>query len=298
MKLFNQLFRKGFSLIELSIVLIIIGLLMAAVMKGKDLIRSTEMKKFYNTFIKAWELVYTQYYDRTGTPLGGPLYTRRTLVTWNCRKERDSANKTMTVCNPSYTIIKEKIKDFVGADIAIKIGRGDYVDLIFRKGDTIENRAKEAGLELPNTGRDKTYVYKVSFTDVSPVDVWITFGSDPVRYNEYLNICIEDKCDDFLPIGWYGKGDNRGNFMLIVNVPYDVAAQIDRIIDGYADGKKGDIICVGSYKDPIDPNKFKDINIIDVNNVKDYGNSANCGGSFNLGNKTKPYVTLMYKLGI
>lgn len=268
MKKVKKAFRKGFSLIELSIVLIIIGLLMAAVMKGRDLIRSAEMKKFYNTFIKAWELAYTQYYDRTGMPLGAPLYVK------------ENGNKV-------------EIKDFVGADEVIDEDKADFV---VRKGDTIENRAKEVGLELPNTGRAKPYVYKVSFTDVSPVDVWITFGSDPVRKEEKLDICKEDKCEGKYVVNLKGNGGNRGNFMLIVNVPYDVAAQIDRIIDGYADGKKGDIICVGNYEDPKDPNEFKDI--IDVNNVTDYGNFTDCGGSLNLGNKDNPYVTLMYKLGI
>ena len=36
---------EGFTLIELSIVLIIIGLLLGAIVKGKDLIRSAELKK-------------------------------------------------------------------------------------------------------------------------------------------------------------------------------------------------------------------------------------------------------------
>ena len=257
--------RKGFSLIELSIVLIIIGLLMAAIMKGKDLIRSAEMKKFYNTFIKAWELAYTQYYDRTGMPLGAPLYVKEN-------------NENIT------------IKDFVGADEII-----NEVDFVVRKGDTIENRAKEAGLELPSTGTSKSYVYKVSFTDAAPVDVWITFGSDPLRSGENRLICKGDDCQNTENIT--GKGDNRGNFMLMVNVPYDVAAQIDRIVDGYADGSKGSIICVGSYKNPKKPNEFNDV--IDINKVKDYGNVTNCGGTLNLGNKDdKPYVTLMYKLGI
>ncbi|HIC87400.1 MAG TPA: prepilin-type N-terminal cleavage/methylation domain-containing protein [Aquificae bacterium] len=192
MKKVKKAFRIGFSLIELSIVLIIIGLLMAAVMKGRDLIRSAEMKKFYNTFIKAWELAYTQYYDRTGMPLGAPLYVK------------ENGNKV-------------EIKDFVGADEVIDEDKADFV---VRKGDTIENRAKEVGLELPNTGRAKPYVYKVSFTDVSPVDVWITFGSDPVRESENLNICIKDNCDNKdNVVNLKGNGGNRGNFMLIVNVP-------------------------------------------------------------------------------
>lgn len=62
--------RKGFTLIELSIVLIIIGLIIGGVMKGKDLINSAEQKKIYNTWIKQWQVTFNEYQDRTGNILG------------------------------------------------------------------------------------------------------------------------------------------------------------------------------------------------------------------------------------
>ena len=62
--------RKGFTLIELSIVLIIIGLIIGGVMKGKDMINSAKQKKFVTTFVKGWELAVNQYQDRTGQTLG------------------------------------------------------------------------------------------------------------------------------------------------------------------------------------------------------------------------------------
>ena len=62
--------RKGFTLIELSIVLIIVGLIIGGVMKGKDMINSAKQKKFLTTFIKGWELSVNQYQDRTGQTLG------------------------------------------------------------------------------------------------------------------------------------------------------------------------------------------------------------------------------------
>jgi len=62
--------RSGFTLIELSIVLIIIGLIIGAVMKGKDLMNSAEQKKIYNTWVKQWQIVFNTYQDRTGGVLG------------------------------------------------------------------------------------------------------------------------------------------------------------------------------------------------------------------------------------
>ena len=267
MKSFKKAFRKGFSLIELSVVLIIIGLLMAAIMKGRDLIRSAEMKKFYNNFVKAWELVYSQYYDRTGIPLGGPLYVNDT-----------STNKTV------------KLVDFVGANYTL-----NGTDFVFRDGDTIEQRAKDVGLELPNTGLDKSYKYRVTFTDAPYSTVWITFGSDPVRDADNLRVCKGDNCNNWAWVN--GTGDNRGNFMIMVNVPYDVAAQIDRIIDGRADGKSGNVICVANYENTVNPNTINST-VVDNSTVTDLGETVNCKGSLHWGNKDKPYVTLMYKLGI
>ena len=63
-------FCAGFTLIEMAIVLIIIGIIIGAVVKGKDLIRGAEQKKIYSKFLNSWEMAYNAYYDRTGWILG------------------------------------------------------------------------------------------------------------------------------------------------------------------------------------------------------------------------------------
>jgi len=68
---FNQITNnKGFTLIEMAIVLIIIGIIIGAVIKGKDLIRSAEQKKIYTKYLNAWRTGYANFYDRTGKRLG------------------------------------------------------------------------------------------------------------------------------------------------------------------------------------------------------------------------------------
>ncbi|RLB26405.1 MAG: hypothetical protein DRG71_02265, partial [Deltaproteobacteria bacterium] len=62
--------QAGFTLIEMAIVLIIIGIIIGAVVKGKDLVHSAKQKKFYTKFLKQWELSVLNYYDRTGNVLG------------------------------------------------------------------------------------------------------------------------------------------------------------------------------------------------------------------------------------
>src|SRR3989339_1080059 len=61
---------KGFTLIEIAIVLVIIGLIIGAAVKGRDLIQSGKQKKFYTNSLKAWEVAVVSYYDRTGQVLG------------------------------------------------------------------------------------------------------------------------------------------------------------------------------------------------------------------------------------
>lgn len=61
--------NKGFTLIEMAIVLVIIGLILGAVIKGKDLIQGAKQKQFYSKAIKGWELSVLNYYDRTGNLL-------------------------------------------------------------------------------------------------------------------------------------------------------------------------------------------------------------------------------------
>ncbi len=62
--------QQGFTLIEMAIVLIIIGIIIGAVVKGKDVVKSAEQKRLYTTYVRAWQVAFNNYYDRTGWILG------------------------------------------------------------------------------------------------------------------------------------------------------------------------------------------------------------------------------------
>jgi prepilin-type N-terminal cleavage/methylation domain-containing protein len=66
--------KKGFSFVELSIVLVIIGLIMAMVIKGKELITSSEIRKELNKFRK-YEAAFTGTLMKTNKPFPEPLPT-------------------------------------------------------------------------------------------------------------------------------------------------------------------------------------------------------------------------------
>lgn len=57
--------KTGFTLIELAIVLVIIGIILGAIIKGQDLIANAKAKRFAND-LRRWEVVVWTYYDRHG----------------------------------------------------------------------------------------------------------------------------------------------------------------------------------------------------------------------------------------
>lgn len=57
--------QKGFTLVELAIVLVIIGIILGAILKGQELINNAKVKRLYNQYRETLAAVYT-YYDRYG----------------------------------------------------------------------------------------------------------------------------------------------------------------------------------------------------------------------------------------
>jgi len=62
--------QKGFTLIELSITLLVIGLLLGAVAIGRDLQRTAANQRLSTDFVQGWQLAYETYVNGVGRPPG------------------------------------------------------------------------------------------------------------------------------------------------------------------------------------------------------------------------------------
>ncbi len=61
--------KKSFSLVELSIAMVVISFIIAAVMNGRDLIKSAETKEFYQTFARKWTTIINDYSSKMNVHL-------------------------------------------------------------------------------------------------------------------------------------------------------------------------------------------------------------------------------------
>ncbi|MEA3289376.1 MAG: prepilin-type N-terminal cleavage/methylation domain-containing protein [Campylobacterota bacterium] len=66
----NNFKKRAFTLIEISIVLVIIGIILASVMKGRDLIKGSQIKEFNQVFVSQWETIANSYFSRMGAVMG------------------------------------------------------------------------------------------------------------------------------------------------------------------------------------------------------------------------------------
>lgn len=179
--------QKGFTLIEMAIVLIIIGIIIGAVVKGKDIIKSGEQKKFYTKFINAWQISYLTFYDRTGRILGDAYDTGGPATGQDGQADTAAGTNGGTPTDAGRT--------------ALFAGGTGYMGL------------NQVGLNAPTTNTTNNWQYR---------------STDSTGSSHLIDIAFE----------WSGTY----NYMMINNIPAELAISLDAMIDGVADGNAGDFI--------------------------------------------------------
>ena len=155
--------RSGFTLIELSIVLIVIGLIIGGIMKGKDLVGGADQKKIYNTWVKQWVVTANAYQDRTGGLLADGANNGGTEATENGRC--DNVNLATS------TTVQDKLKA-IGLDQPISNVAGSNGGSYNIKGKYFTSVANAYFYWLASTtdgSKNRLYITGM------PVDVAISF---------------------------------------------------------------------------------------------------------------------------
>ena len=183
--------NRGFTLVEMAVVLIIIGVIIGAIIKGKSLVRGAEQKKIYTKYVNEWRIGYLNFYDRTGKILGD---------TWDASLGAAGQDGQADTAEGA-------------AGAPTNDGRDDLFD--GPAGGTAYLGMTSLGLEAPSTNTPSNWQYK------------------------YVD---SDGTAHFMDIAFVWDGVNNYNYMMINNVPAELAIALDTMIDGSADGTDGDFL--------------------------------------------------------
>lgn len=190
---------RGFTLVEMAVVLVIIGVIMSAVMIGRDVQRNAEYTKIRQTFINQWAVVYNSYVQRTGVVIGDNLASPSWMV--------NGANYTGTFGG-----------DMSGVTPPNAICEGAAGKNMARAATlTLRSLVLNVGIELPagrGVGKEDRYAY-------------LDTNGNP----QELQVCFQWNRP--------GTRSGSGNVMVISGLTPDLARALAAGIKGNADASSG-----------------------------------------------------------
>lgn len=200
--------QSGFTLVEMAIVLVIIGLILGAVSIGKDLQRDAEYAKVKQKFVDQWASAYNGYYMRAGVVVGDSQTTPRIMVNGvqygpAVPSQGDViSGGDMTNANPPGAICQG------ASPVGLAIAATDF---------GLHSFFDNLGLRMPPgraEGFEDRYVYLDS--NGNPQEVQVCF-----QWNKPTNFA------------------GSGNMMVITGLTPDLARALDQMIDGKPDAAEG-----------------------------------------------------------
>jgi len=212
--------QGGFTLVEMALVLVIIGLILGAVSIGKDLQRTSEYNKIKQKFVDQWVQAYNQYYIRTGVVLGDSQETPTMAV--NAKGETTTTTGGTTTTSTSVNaFLNNGSGDYSGVTPPPRLCQGDsndsYTGARSNVTKTLHSYLDALGIRMPPgraEGREDRYVYLD--TNGNPQEIQICFQWNPP-----------------------GTPSGAGNVMVLTGLTPDLARMLDGAIDGQANAAHG-----------------------------------------------------------
>ncbi len=208
----------GFTLIEMTIVLVIIGLILGAITVGKDVVRNAEYQKVSNKFVYGWKKSYDEIFARTGVTLGDSQVAPTGMIDGN---ESTIGGQVAAIGNLNGAIAGLP-ENYTNTGLKICHGQG-YPAGAVGLGDTkmaiqdLRVLMQKSGVGMPpgrGTGKEDRYLYTDS--NGNPVELQICFQWNPP-----------------------GTTSGAGNVMVIRGLTPDLARYLDQLIDGKPDALEG-----------------------------------------------------------
>lgn len=210
--------QGGFTLIELTLVLAVIGLIIGAIAIGKDVQRNAEYTKVSNKFMEQWKMAYDQYYLRTGTVIGDC----QQAPTYMVNGSETSVGGASACARPGAQALAGIPENFASKGLKICEGQG-YQALQVGTGDaglaaqSLRTLLTRTGVRLPpgrGEGHEDRYAYQD--TNGNATELQVCFQWNPA-----------------------GTASGAGNVMVVRGLTPDLARYIDQVIDGKPDSREG-----------------------------------------------------------
>lgn len=204
MKLRSKRQQGGFTLVEMAVVLVIIGVIIGAVMIGRDVQRNAEYTRIKQKFVDQWLVSYNSYHQRLGSPIGDNQAAPRLMVAGlDFAGSGSLSGGDMTAVSPPGAICNTSAPTGVTASPT--------------NGLKMRDMMRRAGITLPpgrGEGFEDRYVYLD--TNGNPQEVQVCF-----QWNKP------------------SEGSGSGNVMVISGLTPDLARSLDQMIDGKPDPQSG-----------------------------------------------------------
>ena len=214
---FRRVGQSGFTLVEIAIVLAVIGLILGAVMIGKDIQRNAEYSKAANKYLYQWKSGYDQYYQRTGVVVG------------DCQQA------------PTY-MINGAETTFAGNPACTRTG-GQGAGLPENFANTGRRVSHGQGYDANSVGAGDPQVAAQDLRDLMlRAGIRLAPGRGEGHEDRYLYTDSNGNATE-LQIGFQwnrpGTVSGAGNVMVIRGLTPDLARYFDQLIDGKPDAREG-----------------------------------------------------------
>lgn len=205
--------QGGFTLIEMAVVLVIIGLILGAVSIGKDLQRNAEYKKVKQKFVDQWAQAYNEYYEKTGVVLADSQIAPTLAVGAIELNETNSSLHNAGIAQYDKDTINPLPPRICQGDTQQDVTLGARPVI----ASVLHEHFDRHGIRMPPgraEGREDRYVYLDS--NGNPQEIQVCFQWNPAKI-----------------------ASNAGNVMVIIGLTPDLARMLDQMIDGKADSREG-----------------------------------------------------------